>query len=285
MSHTRQSLKTDLATLGLAPGDLVMVHASVRAVGPVFGGPDEIHQAIVESVSPGGTMMMLVGCPDGYDDIGRPGTTPEEAAQLRANMPAFDKHSARANRDVGTLAEFFRSWPGTRVSDCPAVRIAAQGARAGWLVREHPLLYPFGRGTPFEKLVQEGGKLMLIASDHDQVTLMHYVETVTDFPDKIVVKYEVPLLKNGVKVWEACEEFDSSDPGAHWNWPDRFFALIVDDFIAKHDGTALCRRGKVGNADTHLLDVAALARHAAPIMADTANGKPYFDKPSARQKS
>ena len=55
--------------------------------------------------------------------------------------------------DVGTLAEFFRTWPGTVTSACPAVRIGAGGARADWLVGEHVLDFPFGRRTPFEKLV------------------------------------------------------------------------------------------------------------------------------------
>src|SRR5262249_47401006 len=154
---------------------------------------------------------------------------------------------------------------------CVSARMGARGDRAAWLMAEHPLLFPFGAGTPFEKLVQHGGKVMLIGSDHDQVTLMHYVEHVTDFPDKKIVRYEVPLLRGGENVWEQCAEVDSSSTGAHANWPDRFFALLVDNFIAQHDGTAMCSRGKVGNADTYLLDAAALVRHAAPIMAQTAN--------------
>ncbi len=32
-----------------------MVHASVRAVGPVHGGPDEIHHAVLDAMAPSGT--------------------------------------------------------------------------------------------------------------------------------------------------------------------------------------------------------------------------------------
>src|SRR5262249_5492450 len=158
LTITRATLIADLRRLGLAEGDIVMVHASVRRTGPVLGGPDEIHRAIVETVWPSGTMMMLAGCPDGYDDVGRGHLTAGEEAEIPASRPAFDKDAMRANRDVGTLAEFFRSWPGTRASDCPAVRIVARGAQADWLVADHPLSYPFGRGTPFEKLVGNRGK-------------------------------------------------------------------------------------------------------------------------------
>ncbi|HEY1707990.1 MAG TPA: AAC(3) family N-acetyltransferase [Rhizomicrobium sp.] len=279
MRATPQSLRADLDALGLRPGDLVMVHASVRAVGPVYGGPDEIHRAIVDTASPGGAMTMLLGCPDGYDEIGRGRLPEDEIARLRAHLPAFDPQATRAERENGTLAEFFRTWPGTLVSPCVSARMGARGDRAEWLMAEHPLMFPFGAGTPFEKLAQHGGKIMLIGSDRDQVTLMHYVEHLTDFPDKRFVHYEVPVLRNGERVWALCAEVDSSSAGAHANWPDRFFALLVDDFIAQHDGTAVCFHGKVGNAETWLLDAAALVRHAAPIMVQTANGEPYFDAP------
>ena len=141
--------------------------------------------------------------------------------------------------------------------------------RAQWLTSEHPLSYPFGPGTPFEKLVQARGKVLLLGSDHDEVTLLHYPEHVADFPDKIVVRYRMPLLRDGKREWVAVEEFDSSN-GAHASWPERFFALIIDDFIAKNRGTGLCTAGKVGDADSVLLDAAALVAFAIPIMERTA---------------
>ncbi len=285
MPHTRRSLRDDLARLGLKPGDVVMVHASCRAVGAVYGGPDEIHQAVVDAVSPGGTMMMLLGCPDGYDDVGRGHLTDEEEAEILEHMPAFDKNATRATRDVGTLAEFFRSWPGTECSDCPAVRIGARGARASWLVSEHPLKMPFGHGTPFEKLVTSRGKVLLLGSDRDEVTLMHYAEHTTEFPGKIVARYKSPVLRDGHRVWVDCEEIDSSSEGCHANWPDRFFALIVDDFIATHRGRSQSREGRIGNAASFLLDADALVRHAAPIMARTAMGNPYFSESETRRLS
>ncbi len=90
-----------------------MLHASVRAVGPVIGGPDEIHLAVADAIAPGGTVMMYVGCQDGFDDVGRGVLSPEEESAILAHQPAFDFQHARAARDFGVLAEFFRSYPGT----------------------------------------------------------------------------------------------------------------------------------------------------------------------------
>jgi len=276
MAHTRASLAADLRRLGLVRGDIVMVHASVRSVGKVVGGPDEIHLGVEEAVSPGGTVMMLAGCPDGYDDVGRGHLSAAEEAEIFASLPAFDPHAMRAARDNGTLAEFFRSWPGTIPSNHVCARIAARGARAQWLVADHAWNYGFGRGTPFEKLVAAHGKVLVLGADHDTATILHHAEHIADFPDKIIARYRVPVSVDGKRMWRDCEEVNTSSAGCHANWPDRFFARIVDDFAARHAGTALGRQGTVGDSDTLLLDAAALVAHAIPIMARIAGGESYF---------
>jgi aminoglycoside 3-N-acetyltransferase len=273
LPRTRAQLIADLRRLGLAPGDLVMAHASVRSVGPVLGGPDEIHQAIVDAVSPGGTMVMLIGAPNGYDDVGRGILSPAEEAQILEHMPPFDKQATRANRDNGTLAEFFRSWPGTLMSDSVAARLGARGARADWFVAGHANTWPFGRGTPFEKLVTANGKLLLLGSDLDQVTLLHHAESIADFPDKIVRDFAVPVIENGRRVWLKCREFDSST-GAHRNWSARQFAEITQAFMDRFGGTPACAKGKVGDSDSILIAVPPFIAFAVAMMEQIARRPP-----------
>jgi hypothetical protein len=40
-----------------------MLHALVRAVGEVAGGPDAIHLAVKSALTPDGTLMMYASCP------------------------------------------------------------------------------------------------------------------------------------------------------------------------------------------------------------------------------
>lgn len=272
-------LVEDLRRLGLARGQVVMVHASVRAVGPVFGGPDEIHLAVEDAIGSDGTVMMFVSCQEGFDDVGRGILSPEQEAEILEHQPPFDFQNARAARGFGILAEFFRSYPGTICSRTISGRMAARGARAAWLTAGPPWNYGFGRGSPLDKLCQSGGKVLLLGSRRDDVTLLHYAEHIAPIDGRRIAKYKVPIVQDGRRVWVDCQEFDTSDRGVHENWPKKAFEVIIDDFVAKTAGTAACSRGLVGAADSLLLDAANLVDHAIPIMETWAAGEDMTSNP------
>ena len=56
MPATRETLIHDLKCLGVQPDELLMVHASVRSLGPVTGGVNVIVQALFEAVGTTGTL-------------------------------------------------------------------------------------------------------------------------------------------------------------------------------------------------------------------------------------
>jgi aminoglycoside 3-N-acetyltransferase len=242
-----------------------MVHASVRAVGPVAGGPDQIHLAIKDAIGPEGTMLMYASAPDGYDEVGRGMLPPDVEAELLEKLPPFDAETARSARDNGALVEMLRTYPGARVNDHVA-RFVAWGKHAEHLFAEQPWNYAFGSGSALERFVQLDGRILLLGSDHDAVTFLHYAEHVGDFPGKRVVRYLVPVLERRGRVWRAMEEFDTSDAGAHANWPARFFARIVDLHLRRTGN----RGGLVGDAWSHLLSARALLDRALPIMTQLA---------------
>ena len=199
--------------LGVSPGDTVMVHASVRAVGPIAGGPDQIHLAMKDALTDAGTMMMYASCSDGYDDVGR-GVYPGSIEKLLLEkMPPFDPQTARSARDNGTLVEFFRTYPGTLVNDHVA-RFAVWGANARRLIAEQPWHFPFGRRSALDRFVELDGRILLIGCDHDNVTFLHHAEHILDVPGLRVVTMEVPWLENGRRVWKEVKEIDTSGAGA-----------------------------------------------------------------------
>jgi len=259
--HSRSSLASDLRALGVAAGDVVMLHASVRAVGEVAGGPDEIHLALSEALTSDGTLMMYAGCPRHVDEVGRGNLTPAEEAEVLEKLPAFDAGTARSARDHGILVEFVRTWPGARVNDHPA-RFVARGAHAARLFATQPWDFAFGHGSALDRLVAMDGKVLLLGSDHDAVTFLHHVEHVADIPDRRVARFRVPVLEDGARTWRDMAEYDTSGDGAHANWPDRFFARIVDAYLR----ATANRGGRVGDAAAYLMPAHGLMDFARPVM-------------------
>jgi aminoglycoside 3-N-acetyltransferase len=258
--HTRSHLVDQLRALGLARGDTVMVHAGLRAVGPVAGGPDEVHLAIKDVVTPDGTMVMFASCPDLVDDIGRGRLTPAQEAEVREKLPVFDPHTARSSRDNGALVELLRTYPGSRVNEHVA-RFVVWGKHTELLIAPQPWDFAFGHGSLLERFMELDGKILLLGSDHDTVTFLHYTEHVADFPDKQIVRFEVPVLENGARVWKLMAEYDSSR-GAHANWTGRFFAELTDTYLRTtgNDG------GLVGSAHSHLMSARGLHAFAERAM-------------------
>jgi aminoglycoside 3-N-acetyltransferase len=52
---TTVSLAADLRALGLAAGDVVLVHSSYKSIGFVVGGPQAVVQALLDAARPDGT--------------------------------------------------------------------------------------------------------------------------------------------------------------------------------------------------------------------------------------
>jgi aminoglycoside 3-N-acetyltransferase len=262
--NTKDNLITQLKNLGLKSSDTVMLHASMRAIGKILGGPDQIHQAIMETILPEGTLMMYVGCEPEYEVVGRGKLSSSEETLFLKESPAFDPNSARARRDYGILAEFFRSWPGVRCSENPGARIAALGGKADWIVSKHPLNYGYGPESPLAKLYEIDGKILLLGSDLDQITLFHYAEHMTPINEKRKKRFKVPMLINHERIWCNVEEFDTS-VGIR-KWPDRFFETVIIKYFEKYN----IKPGLVGHAKSYLVNVKSLVNFAVKIFLNEA---------------
>jgi aminoglycoside N3'-acetyltransferase len=62
--HTPSQLRHAWESLGISPGQTIMLHASVKAVGAVMGGPNTILQTLLHTLTPAGTLMMYAGWQD-----------------------------------------------------------------------------------------------------------------------------------------------------------------------------------------------------------------------------
>ncbi len=259
--YSRDELAAGFRRLGIAAGATLMVHASVRAIGGIAGGPDQIHLALKDALTADGTLMMYASCPTHSDEVGRGHLSADQERELLEKLPAFDPFTARSDRSNGTLVEFLRTSPGSKVNPHVA-RFVVWGRHADHLISRQPWDYAFGRDSALERFVELGGLILLLGCDHDTVTFLHYAEHIVDIPGKRVARYQVPVAAAGGRLWRGMEEFDTSDAGAHANWPPRFFARIADTYLAQTGN----RGGLVGDAPCYLLDARGLLGLALGVM-------------------
>lgn len=264
MVVTRSQLARELRLLGLAAGQTVMVHSSVRAVGRLVGGPDSVIHALLDVLTDAGTIMIYVSWEEWERVLCQHVDTfpPDERQAYLDECPAFDPATARAERRWGILTEYLRTWPGALRSNHPTASVVALGARARYLTEDHPRAYGYGTGSPFDKLCRCDGKVLLLGSPLNTVSLLHYAEHIAPLPNKRVVVNKTPVWHDGVRTWVEFEEFDTGTGIVPAASAEEYFAEITTAYLATGRG----RRGRVGAAQAYLFDAGDLVAFAVAWM-------------------
>jgi aminoglycoside N3'-acetyltransferase len=244
--HTIETLIADLARLGVYAGDTVMVHASLRAIGPTEGRADGLIRALDRAVGVRGTLLMVLGARNDWAWVN--GLPERERAEGLGGAEPFDALRTPADPEIGTFAELFRTHPGTRVSDHPEGRFAARGHAAAALVAEPPWDDYYGPGSALERLLRRDGKVLRLGANPDSVTLLHHAEYLADVPAKRRARrHRLVRTDRGAEV-RVVDCLD--DEHGIVDYPDEdYFAAILREFLA----TDRARTGEVGNATSELI--------------------------------
>ena len=146
---TKKALTQQLTKLGVAKGDLLMVHASLRKLGPIENKATGVIEAILDSLGSVGTMVMLLGSAQG---------------------DMFVPESSVADPDNGVLAEQFRQFFQTKVNNHPASRMGAIGNCSEEILQPVSLHNYYGQDTPIERFILRGGKVLRLGANIDTMT-------------------------------------------------------------------------------------------------------------------
>lgn len=157
---SRSELEADLASLGLGPGDEVVVHSSLSSIGWVEGGADALVDAIRGVVGPDGTIAV-----------------PTFTSGVVTSEP-FELESTASR--TGAVTEAVRTRPAAHRSEHPTHSVSALGGAAATLTAEHPYDATVGVGSPLHRLAERGGSVLLIGVGHDRNTMLHVAERVAD---------------------------------------------------------------------------------------------------------
>ncbi|MEV0730439.1 AAC(3) family N-acetyltransferase [Polymorphospora sp. NPDC050346] len=175
--QTRVSLATDLARLGVARGETVLVHTSLSALGWVCGGATTVVHALLDVLGPTGNLVVTAQSPDNRDpSTWTDNPVPESWWQtIRDHLPGFDA-ALTPSTAVGVVPERVRTWPGAVRSNHPQTSFAAIGPRAAELMEHHLLESPLGDESPLARLEKADANILLLGVGFNRCTAFHLAE-------------------------------------------------------------------------------------------------------------
>jgi aminoglycoside 3-N-acetyltransferase len=165
---------------GLADGETVLVHASLRRLGFVCGGPVAVVEALREVLGPDGTIVVPTQTvansdPSRWSANGTGEVAPQWWPKARDSCPAYDP-AVTPSRGMGAVAECVRTWPGARRSAHPVTSFAALGARSAEIVAAHPPQCRLGESSPLGVLDRLRASVLLLGVGFDKCTAFHLAE-------------------------------------------------------------------------------------------------------------
>lgn len=194
----------ELQKLGLTRGDKVLMHSSLISLGQVEGGPDAVLDAFFEVLGSEGTLL----------------------------VPVFGS--------LGILTEKLKQRPGAFISSSPVGTLAAVGADAKNLCKDHwKAATAHGVDTPFTRLAECGGYVCLLGVDQDRNTSLHSAEALLELPYLRDITADT-VTDEGEKVTGTWKYF----PGPHRDF------IGLDRYFRESGAMKIAR---IGNAQVRLI--------------------------------
>lgn len=228
--YTKKDLMGDLKNMGLKPTDTIMVHSSMKAIGPVEGRADTVIDAFMEYFKEGLFLMPT-----------------HTWAQMSEEYSLFDPKEEPAC--VGILPNIFRRREGVVRSLHPTHSIAAYGPRAKTYIEgEDEITTPCQPGGCWSRLLEEEAKILMLGCTHTRNTFIHAVEELLDVPERLTkepVNFQIKMPDGNIK-----EVFVHR----HYNRIKVHISEEYDKLLQAYYDCGAAKKVKFGDADCILCD-------------------------------
>jgi aminoglycoside 3-N-acetyltransferase len=245
---TRESIAAQLAVLGLRPGDVVLLHTSLSALGWVCGGATAVVAAFLDLLGADGTLVVPAQTPRNRDPATwtDPALPPQMWPHIREHLPAFDPLLTPSD-GMGAVAERVRTWPGAHRSAHPQSSFAGVGARAVALLDDHDPACHLGERSPLARLERAEAKVVLLGVGYDRCTAFHLAEYRVPHPPTRA--YTCVVRTSSGRCWTTYTDVDLDADD---------FAELGEDFEGRSGrrGPSSVTAGPVGQARARVFRLA-----------------------------
>ncbi len=150
-------------SVGLRENDILIAHTAYNEFSGFTGKPSGVLTALRQVVTTGGTIMM--------PSMPFSGT----AVEYVQSGKEFDVRATPSK--MGIVTELFRRSAGCLRSLHPTHPVLAQGPKAAHLLDNHEdSRTPCGEGSPFDCLLRNNGKILLLGTGIHVLTFYHMIE-------------------------------------------------------------------------------------------------------------
>lgn len=257
---SRERLAADLRSLGLRPGQDLLIHSSLRRIGPIEGGAATLLDALLDVAGPRATLVVpaqttLNSLTSRDFHAAVAGLDDHERARYIAAMPGFDP-ARTPSQAMGAFAEHLRLRPSAMRSRHPQASFAAIGPRARACTSVHDLDCHVGERSPVGWLYAADAAVLLLGVSFAACTAFHLAEYRLPWPPPVQV-------------------FHCFTAGEGGRFEHEFTAPALDDSDFARLGAALeaatsadVHQGRVGSGSGRLVPVRTAVDFAVSWLAD-----------------
>jgi aminoglycoside 3-N-acetyltransferase len=178
VSH--EQLTADLRSLGLRRGQDLLIHCSLRRIGPIEGGAATLLDALLDVAGPHATLVVptqttLNSLTSRAFHAAVAGLDEAERTRFVAAMPGFDP-ARTPSHGMGAFAEYLRTRPSAVRSRHPQASFAALGPRAQACTSVHDLDCHLGDRSPLGWLYAADAAILLLGVGYTACTAFHLAE-------------------------------------------------------------------------------------------------------------
>ncbi|MEW6412598.1 MAG: AAC(3) family N-acetyltransferase [Candidatus Zixiibacteriota bacterium] len=244
---SKETLLNDLSEAGISPGDIIMVHSSLSRIGKVSGGADAVIDALLETITDEGTLIMP--CYGSAD----------EAFKSSKKGEPVDLRTAKSA--VGKITEVFRVRKGVLRSSHPFSSSCAVGKHAEYITSGHDAGPDVCHAdSPVGRLVELEGRVVGIGIPIAQgLGVAHFLEdTWDDFPfevhsDRASITY---IDADGKETTRDVSRYDPKISRTRVDYPDgQWICKTLTEHMIR---VGLMKQFKFGQADSWLMEARAL---------------------------
>lgn len=158
MHPSYEILRADFAKIGICPGDVLVVHSSMKSMGYVDGGAPCVISALMDVLGENGTLIFP--------------TFTYRTSYVESFYSNKDTPSC-----VGLLSETFRKMDGVIRTDHPTHSVALRGKLTDMLVENERLNdTPMGVYSPYRRLPDVNAKILMLGCSLSSNSFMHALE-------------------------------------------------------------------------------------------------------------